>query len=72
MRLSLSQKWVDKLVNLPETGMGYQIVDVYLESGAIVRKILVINCEELVIHPPWTFFENDIQDICLSPQNKQA
>ena len=70
MRVTLGQKWIDKLVSLPETGMGYQIVDVYLESGAILRKLLVINCEEIVIHPPWTFFENDIQDIRLSPQNE--
>ncbi|MBI2677019.1 MAG: hypothetical protein HYX21_03700 [Candidatus Yanofskybacteria bacterium] len=64
--LFLSQKWVDKLAGLPETGMGYQIVDVYLKNGTIVRGLTVVNCEQIVVPESHSFSENDIQDIWLS------
>lgn len=63
--MNLSQKWIDKLIELPETGMGYQIIDVYLKNGVIVPKVVVMGCEE--IFQPISFSEDDIQDIKLHP-----
>lgn len=37
--MRLSQKWVDKLINLPEAGVGYQIVDVILKNDSVVRGL---------------------------------
>ena len=47
MRLHLNEQWVDHLCGLPETGMGYQVVDVILRNGDRVRDIVVYNAEEM-------------------------
>ena len=47
MRLHLNQRWVRHLCSLPETGMGYQIVDVILRNGERVQSIVVYNAEEM-------------------------
>ena len=46
-RLRLDAKWTDKLCRLPESGMGYQRVDVRLRNGQCVRDVIVFNAEEL-------------------------
>ena len=48
MRLHLNERWVKHLCDLPEDGMGYQIVDIVLRSGEQVRKAFVFNAEEVV------------------------
>ena len=63
--MRLSQKWVDKLTALPETGMGYQVVDVYLKNGMIIRELKLFNGEVLVNQAHSSFSENDILDIKL-------
>ena len=63
--MRLSQKWVDKLTALPETGMGYQVVDVYLKNGVIIEKLTLFNGEVLVNQAHGSFSENDILDIKL-------
>ncbi|MBI2674307.1 MAG: hypothetical protein HYX22_01015 [Candidatus Yanofskybacteria bacterium] len=62
--MRLSQKWVDKLVNLPESGMGYQTVDVILKNGSTVRGLIVINCQDIL--GKVYFSEDDIVDIVAS------
>ena len=47
VRLHLNERWVDHLCGLPETGMGYQIVDVVLRNGEQFRGIVVYNAEEM-------------------------
>ena len=47
MRVRLEDKWVRTLSALPETGMGYQQVDVTLRSGRRVPRLLVFNAELL-------------------------
>jgi len=64
----LSKKWIDKLVTLPESGMGYQVVDVHLKNGAIIKKIIIVNCCILINQNNLSFSENDIQDIELHKQ----
>ena len=61
--MQLSKKWVDKLMALPESGMGYQVVDVHLKNGIVVREIIVINCQIIMDQGNLSFSENDIQDI---------
>ncbi len=63
-RLGLSQKWIDKLKNLPESGMGYQNVAVKLKNGVILKGI-VTNSDILRIDS-WVIFKNDdIDDISI-------
>jgi len=61
-RLGLSQKWIDKLINLPESGMGYQKVTVKLKNG-VVFDGMVINCEILHVNNYIVFKNDDIDDI---------
>ena len=56
----LEEKWVEKLARLPETGMGYQDVQVFLKSGRVVR-VIVGNCE--YITQDVSFNDDDISDI---------
>jgi hypothetical protein len=41
--------WTEKLLKYPETGMGYQRVDVILKSGQIIRDIVVLNAKYLIL-----------------------
>lgn len=43
--VNLPQKWIDKCVNMPESGMGYQKVSVKLAKGSISG--IVLNCSIL-------------------------
>jgi len=62
--MRLSQKWVDRLVNLPEMGMGYQVVDVILKNGSTVKGLMVVNCQDILVEV--YFSEEDIADIVIS------
>ena len=47
MRLPLKQHWANYLCKLPESGMGYQRVDIRLKDGSEVEGVFVFNAEEL-------------------------
>jgi len=67
-RLKLKmKKWHDKLASMPESGMGYQIVDVKLKSGTIIKKVRAYNGEFLDLPPGYDLLSEDsIDDITLS------
>ncbi|XSG80952.1 MAG: hypothetical protein ACPW61_07530 [Methyloligella sp. ZOD6] len=45
MQLELRQKFIKKLVELPESGMGFQMVDLKLADGRTVPNVPVFNSE---------------------------
>ncbi len=47
MRLPLPDHWTRHLCGLPETAMGYQVVDVRLKDGTRVLAVKVFNAEEI-------------------------
>jgi len=49
LKLILPDKFSKALVNLPEQGMGYQLVDVLLKDGKWLKKKFVIDSHILVI-----------------------
>ena len=49
VRVRLSNKWVEYLIHQPESGMGYQRVDVVLEDGTRLVDCLVFNADEVEI-----------------------
>jgi hypothetical protein len=63
MRCKLDRRWIDHLLGLPESGMGYQRVDVRLHDGRELRNLLVFNAEE--IETPEPLSVEDIADIHL-------
>lgn len=44
--LHLPEVWTERLVHLPESGMGYQKVNIFLKDGAVVENVIVLNAEE--------------------------
>ncbi len=47
MRLHLDDRWTEHVCGLPETGMGYHVVDVILRNGERVQDIVIYNAEEM-------------------------
>lgn len=47
MRIKLAQRWIDLLLKAPESGMGYQRVDVRFADGRHVENVMVFNAEDL-------------------------
>jgi hypothetical protein len=69
--ISLSQKWIDVLVDKPESGMGYQLVDVRLKNGTLLKNCVVKNSEFLMIPEGHEGFStDDIEDLCLSTEKR--
>ena len=67
MLLPLSPKWSRTLCKWPESGMGFQRVDVRLRDGTTVKNVVVFNAERM----DWPDDSNpidtrDIADISLS------
>jgi hypothetical protein len=61
MRVTLAKKWTDRLVKLPESGMGYQRVDIRFANDRVVQDVLVFNAEEAEL--PEDLAQVPIQDI---------
>jgi hypothetical protein len=47
MTIRLPEKWTRFLVRQPESGMGYQRVDVRLTSNREIKDTVVFNAEEI-------------------------
>jgi hypothetical protein len=45
MQLELRPEMVDRLIHMPESGMGYQVVDLVLIDGRVVPNVTVFNSE---------------------------
>ncbi len=63
MRIKLEDRWTKRLLGLPESGMGYQRVDLCLADGRELKDVLVFNAEELEVSEELAI--SQIKDICL-------
>ncbi len=61
--LKLPNRFIEMLVNLPESGMGYQIVKVFLKSGEVLRQQKVLNSEILMLENNANISIKDIENI---------
>ncbi|MBX9842127.1 MAG: hypothetical protein K2Z80_10010 [Xanthobacteraceae bacterium] len=71
MQIELRSELVDRLLALPESGMGYQLVDLILTDGRVVPNVKVFNCE--IADLPDIFRSlsaADIADVRLRPDRK--
>lgn len=46
MRVTLDKQWSERLVKLPESGMGYQRVDIRFRDKRTAKNVLVFNAAE--------------------------
>lgn len=58
--IQLPQNWINFLSNLPETGMGYQLVNVILRNGKTLSHHKVFNSELLVLDKDEKINKEDI------------
>jgi hypothetical protein len=61
MTIKLNEYWSRRLAQMPETGMGYQKVDVILKGGNILKGLIVLNAEDCQTENE--FIVEDIVDI---------
>lgn len=72
MRIKLDERWTERLLGWPESGMGYQRVDVTMADGRELKNAVVLNAELLEV--PEEFGAATIADIRLphAGQERQA
>ena len=63
VRIRLDTRWTNELLKLPESGMGYQRVDVHFRNGQKLEDIAVFNAEEIDL--PDEFAQVEIVDLRL-------
>jgi hypothetical protein len=61
MKVRLEQRWIKRLLEWPESGMGYQRVDVRLADGRELKDLPVFNAEEIEL--PEEFVGMRIKDL---------
>jgi hypothetical protein len=62
-KLELSPRFVEYLLRLPESGMGYQTVKVTLKSGKVIHGQKVLNSTILLQNDKELYSEQDISKI---------
>lgn len=67
--LKLSDTFISILLNLPETGMGYQVVKVILKNGRVLHRQKVINSSLLLLEENENITEKDIDEIVPEKMN---
>ena len=61
--LRLPDSFINMLISLPESGMGYQIVRVFLKSGQVLHQHKVLNSEILMLEENENINIKDIEKI---------
>ena len=62
-KFKIPEKFVHQLVKLPESGMGYQLVKIFLSDGKILRKRKVLNSSILILKPDENINSSEIEKI---------
>ena len=62
-KVTLLQSQINRLVNLPETGMGYQKIKLVLKNGEVKRNMTVLNSEFLVLENNQSIDPEEIEKI---------
>jgi hypothetical protein len=70
-QLELSDKWRQRLRDLPESQMGSQHIDVVLDTGEVILNLSVFNGRYLQLEGK-TFTEKAIIDIKTHGPNKRG
>jgi len=47
VRIQLPKKWIQYLSEQPESGMGYQLVDIFFVDGTHINDCIVFNAEQV-------------------------
>ena len=73
MKLKLNENWTKKLLKYPESGMGYQKVNVLLKSGLVIKDVVVLNAEDLVLSDQYVkLTTDDITDLIVIEKSQSG
>jgi hypothetical protein len=61
--IELTEDVKSQLEGLPETGMGYHVVDVSLKNGRLLRGRTILNSSKLILNPDETISPDEIDEI---------
>lgn len=64
--LKLDDKFITQLINTPETGMGYHVVDIILITGEVIREKTILNSSFMQLNDDEDFDNNTIASMKLS------
>lgn len=67
--MQLPEDIVNQLIKLPESGMGFQVVDFMLKDGTILKNMTVLNSSVVLIEENIKNLINDIVSVKLSKNN---
>lgn len=70
-RIQLKEDHIKYLSELPESGMGYQIVDITLKNGQQLNKRVVLNSQFLLLENSENIDPNFIEKVELVEQNRK-
>jgi len=62
-RIKLKEEHIKYLLELPESGMGYQIVDITLKNGQQLKKRIVLNSQFLLLENSENIDSNFIEKV---------
>jgi len=62
-QFKIPEKFVHQLMKLPESGMGYQLVKIFLSDGKVLRKRKVLNSSILVLNEEENISSSEIEKI---------
>ncbi|WP_310558070.1 hypothetical protein [Flavobacterium sp.] len=68
-KIKLSEKFITKLSDLPEQGMGYQIVEIILKNGTILKERKVVNSTYLLLEENEMIKKSEIKNIEIQHSN---
>ena len=61
--INLTENWVSILLQLPEKGMGYHLVNIILKNGKVLPKHKVLNSSVLILEEGENISIDDIEKI---------
>ncbi len=62
-RIKLKEEHIKYLLELPESGIGYQIVDITLKNGQQLKKRIVLNSQFLLLENSENIDSNFIEKV---------
>ncbi len=64
--IDIPDDWKDRLLNMEESGMGYQTVDINLKNGKKIRGLTIINGNVLAVPEEYNIKTEDLDSFELS------
>lgn len=65
-QIELPENIKAQIEELPETGIGFHIVDIILNNGLVLKSRTIINSSKLILHPDEVIDANEIETIAIS------